>query len=56
MLMVPEVDLILPEEICMLVEEQIHGKIFSYARVYMSLQDIISGDFFSQYIKAGTSI
>ncbi|KIW06679.1 uncharacterized protein PV09_02384 [Verruconis gallopava] len=46
-------DLMLPEELYALVEGKLFGKLFSYARVYMSLLDIVSGDFFNQYVKAG---
>jgi len=49
-----KVDLILPEELYALVEAKLNDQTTSYARVYMSLLDIITGDFFNQYIKAGT--
>ena len=45
--------MILPQELYALVQEKIVEKSFSYARVFMSLHDIITGDFFNQYIKAG---
>jgi ribonuclease P/MRP protein subunit RPP40 len=51
-----QVDLILPDELYALVEKKLEEKIFSYARVFMSLHDILIGDFFNQYIKAGNIV
>lgn len=50
-----QLDLILPDEICALIEQRlnIEDALPRYARVQMSLLDILSGDFFNQYIKIG---
>lgn len=45
--------MVLPEELHALVAEKLSEKVFSYARVFMSLFDVVSGDFFNQYIKTG---
>ncbi|KAF2430528.1 hypothetical protein EJ08DRAFT_697272 [Tothia fuscella] len=49
------VDMILPEELYVIITEKLESDaaILRYARVYMSLLDVVSGDFFNQYIKAG---
>ncbi|KAF2085204.1 hypothetical protein K490DRAFT_3369, partial [Saccharata proteae CBS 121410] len=48
-------DVILPEELYRLVRQELEGDVgtSSYARVHMPLGDVISGDFFNQYIKIG---
>ncbi|KAF2137531.1 uncharacterized protein K452DRAFT_321764 [Aplosporella prunicola CBS 121167] len=48
-------DLILPEEVYEAVKQELGGNAgtFHYAKVTMSLGEIISGDFFNQYIKTG---
>ncbi|TID21546.1 Ribonuclease P protein subunit p40 [Venturia nashicola] len=48
-------DLLLPEELYAIVKQKLEdqSKILRYARIYVSLLDIVSGDFFNQYIKAG---
>jgi len=49
--------MILPAELYDLAREKLESEaaILRYARVYLSLLDIVSGDFFNQYIKAGRS-
>ncbi|OCL01504.1 hypothetical protein AOQ84DRAFT_306556 [Glonium stellatum] len=48
-------DLILPDEIHELIQQQLDGDVGTvcYARVYMSLGEILMGDFFNEYIKKG---
>ncbi|KAE9979322.1 hypothetical protein EG328_000967 [Venturia inaequalis] len=48
-------DLLLPEELYSIIKQKLEdeSKILRYARIYFSLLDIVSGDFFNQYIKAG---
>ncbi|KAH7110834.1 ribonuclease P 40kDa subunit-domain-containing protein [Dendryphion nanum] len=46
-------DLILPSEIHALVRDTLLQHRLHYARVHLSLLDILSGDFFSTYIKQG---
>ncbi|KAL1634955.1 hypothetical protein SLS56_002038 [Neofusicoccum ribis] len=50
-----QADLILPEEIYELIKQELDGAAgtFHYARVIMSLGEIIDGDFFNHYIKTG---
>jgi len=50
-----QVDLILPEEIYMIIEQKFNSdeNALRYARVKMSLPELLSGEFFNQYIKAG---
>ena len=47
--------MILPEELYELVKEKLESDdaVLKYARVFMSLLDVVSGDFFNQYCKAG---
>jgi ribonuclease P/MRP protein subunit RPP40 len=47
--------LILPEEVYALIEQKLNNEdaLPRYARVQMSLLDILSGDFFNHYIKIG---
>jgi ribonuclease P/MRP protein subunit RPP40 len=47
--------MIMPEELYDLVKEKLESEDASlkYARVFMSLLDVVSGDFFNQYCKAG---
>ncbi|KAF2094476.1 hypothetical protein NA57DRAFT_46429 [Rhizodiscina lignyota] len=47
------IDLILPEEVYELTKQQLENVTVKYSRVFMSLLDIISGDFFNVYIKTG---
>ncbi|GME23122.1 Ribonuclease p 40kda subunit [Neofusicoccum parvum] len=51
-------DLILPEEIYELIKQEFDGAAgtFHYARVIMSLGEIIDGDFFNQYIKTAVEM
>ncbi|EEP78635.1 predicted protein [Uncinocarpus reesii 1704] len=48
-------ELILPEEIYQTVWDTVSSKISScqYAKVFMSLADILEGDFFNKYLKTG---
>ncbi|KAF1970297.1 hypothetical protein BU23DRAFT_538285 [Bimuria novae-zelandiae CBS 107.79] len=47
-------DLILPEEIYELVKERLDDDVQGvYARVHMKLSEVLSGEFFEQYIKKG---
>ncbi|OJD37804.1 ribonuclease p 40kda subunit [Diplodia corticola] len=48
-------DLILPDDVCESIRQELDGDAakFHYARVYMSLGQIIDGDFFNHYIKTG---
>ncbi|KAL1382470.1 ribonuclease P 40kDa subunit-domain-containing protein [Phyllosticta capitalensis] len=48
-------DLVLPESTYDAIKEQFEGDVgsFHYARVYMTLGEIIDGDFFNDYIKTG---
>ncbi|QDS74428.1 hypothetical protein FKW77_006121 [Venturia effusa] len=48
-------DLLLPKEAYAIVQEKLQheSKTLRYARIYVSLLDIVTGDFFNQYIKAG---
>ncbi|KAK7624572.1 ribonuclease P 40kDa subunit-domain-containing protein [Phyllosticta citricarpa] len=48
-------DLILPREVHEAVKQQLDGNVgsFQYARVYMTLGEIVEGDFFNDYIKTG---
>ncbi|KAK0659842.1 Ribonuclease P protein subunit p40 [Lasiodiplodia hormozganensis] len=48
-------DLVLPDEVYEVVRKELDGTVgeFHYARVYMSLGEIIEGDFFNHYIKTG---
>lgn len=50
-----QIDLLLPQELYAIIKQKLEDerKILRYARIYVSLLDIISGDFFNQYIKAG---
>lgn len=50
-----QADLILPDEIYDVIKQELDGPAgrFHYARVNMSLGEIIDGDFFNQYIKTG---
>lgn len=50
------VDWLLPEELYEVVRRRLddEGKRMRYARVFVSLLDVVTGDFFSQYVKAGT--
>ncbi|KAI1179365.1 ribonuclease P 40kDa subunit [Nemania sp. FL0916] len=53
---VHKVDLILPDEVLQLVKEKIlndMGRAPSYQRVFMTLGQVLEGDFFTQYIKIG---
>lgn len=47
----------LPEELYGLIWQDVNSKIslLKYARVIMSLSEIIDGDFFNKYIKTGTT-
>jgi ribonuclease P/MRP protein subunit RPP40 len=47
--------MVLPEELYELVKDKLDADdvVLKYARVFMSLLDIVSGDFFNQYCKAG---
>ncbi|KAL1644742.1 hypothetical protein SLS58_004205 [Diplodia intermedia] len=48
-------DLMLPDEVYEVIRQELDaaaGK-FHYARVYLSLGEIIDGDFFNHYIKTG---
>jgi hypothetical protein len=49
-----QVDFVLPEELYALTEARLKelGPL-RYSRVYMSLLEVISGDFFNHYIKIG---
>jgi ribonucleases P/MRP protein subunit RPP40 len=51
------VNMILPEELYDLIWDKIEGesKKASYAKVILKLQDIISGTFFTEYVKKGRS-
>ncbi|KMU73254.1 hypothetical protein CISG_09987 [Coccidioides immitis RMSCC 3703] len=51
-------ELILPEEIYQAAWDSIANKISicQYAKVFMSLSDILDGEFFNKYIKTGTQI
>lgn len=51
-----QVSLVLPEEVFEIVRQELDGDVGTvrYSRVNMSLSEIISGDFFNQYIKTGT--
>lgn len=53
-----QIDLLLPEELYEIVKEKLEheSRVLRYARVYISLLDVISGDFFNQYIKAGNEL
>lgn len=46
----------MPNELCVLVESKLKEKSFSYARVFMPLHDVVTGDFFNQYVKAGNIV
>lgn len=50
-----QIDLLLPQELYAIIKQKLEeeSKMLRYARVYVSLLDIISGDFFNQHIKAG---
>lgn len=50
-----QLDLILPEEVYELCQQELDGDIgtLRYARVNMTLLEVLSGDFFTQYIKKG---
>ena len=52
----PQVELLLPEELYDLIWQDVSSKTSSleYSRVIMSLSEILDGDFFNKYIKAGT--
>jgi len=52
-----KVDLILPEELANLVKDKLDALAskFCYYKVSMTLEQIISGDFFNHYIKLGMS-
>jgi ribonuclease P/MRP protein subunit RPP40 len=47
--------MILPEELYEIIKAKLvsDDAVLKYARVFMSLLDIVSGDFFNQYCKAG---
>lgn len=49
--------MVLPESTYDAIKEQFEGDVgsFHYARVYMTLGEIIDGDFFNDYIKTGRS-
>jgi ribonuclease P/MRP protein subunit RPP40 len=53
-----QLDLVLPDEIWRLVQDKIKQELdgIEYHKVSMTLLDVISGDFFNQYIKIGTLI
>ena len=53
-----QLDLILPGEIYELIRHQLDGDVGTvhYARVYMSLKEILAGDFFNEYIKKGMQL
>jgi ribonuclease P/MRP protein subunit RPP40 len=50
--------MILPEELYELVKEKLEADdaVLKYARVFMSLLEVVSGDFFNQYCKAGNIV
>jgi ribonuclease P/MRP protein subunit RPP40 len=50
--------MILPEDLYELVKEKLEadGAVLKYARIFMSLLDVVSGDFFNQYCKAGNVV
>lgn len=52
---IDQVDLILPEEIYSIIEQKFNSdeSALRYARVKISLLEVLSGEFFNQYIKAG---
>jgi ribonuclease P/MRP protein subunit RPP40 len=52
---IDQVDLILPEEIYSIIGQKLNRdeSALRYARVKISLLELLSGDFFNQYIKAG---
>jgi len=49
------VDLLLPAELLQVVQQEIVSQLgnWQYAKVMMSLGEIIEGDFFTEYIKKG---
>ena len=53
-----QVDLIIPEEVCDLVQQKLLAakEAPAYQRVIMKLGDILSGDFFTEYIKLRTVV
>lgn len=53
-----EVDLVLPEELYNLIWEDVQSKLANvrYSRVIMTLSDLIENDFFTVYIKTGTTL
>lgn len=52
-----EVDLVLPEELYNLIWEDVQSRLANvrYFRVIMTLSDLIENDFFTVYIKTGTT-
>jgi len=54
-LYIDQVDLILPEEIYSIIGQKFnsHESALRYARVKISLPELLSGEFFNQYIKSG---
>lgn len=51
-----QLDLILPEELYEVIQQRLDDDMgtLRYARVFMKLGEILSGDFFNLHIKKGT--
>lgn len=55
---VRSVEMILPDELYDMIWEKVEEdlKPVKYAKVFMKLQDVLDGDFFTEYIKKGKQI
>lgn len=53
-----EVNLVLPEELYNLIWEDVQSRLAKvrYSRVIMTLSDLVENDFFTVYIKTGTTL